>query len=82
MQFLQHLITLSFSFALLNVFLFWISLTYVSSSPSARPLVKAVRLAVLYFQLVYKSFALSSHESACVPAVATAENKEKSSLCD
>lgn len=55
-------------------------LTSVSSSPPVRPWAGAVR-AALYFQLLYRSCALSSHAGICVPAVATAETQGKSSLC-
>lgn len=77
----HHLVASSFSFALPNIFHIRVSLTSVSSSPPVRPWAGAVRWAVLYFQLLYRSCALSSHAGVCVPAVATAETQGKSSLC-
>lgn len=80
-SFLHHLVALSFSFALPNIFHIRVSLTSVSSSPPVRPWAEAVRQAVLYFQLLSRSCALSSRAGVCVPAVATAETQGKSSLC-
>lgn len=80
-SFLHHLVALSFSFALPNIFHIRVSLTSVSSSPPVRPWAGAFRRAVLYFQLLYRSCALPSRAGVCVTTEATAETQGKSSFC-